>query len=77
MKMHKEEYKDLILRFSKELYDVGVTEDSKKNIEDQYNRSPNIISCNTEEVVKKFSYENNGYKIEAKQTVSIVVKKTA
>ena len=35
LKMHKERYEDLILRFSKELHDVGVTEDIKKIAEAQ------------------------------------------
>ena len=76
MKMNKEEYKNLMLRFAKELDDIGVTDDCKKLIEDQYNRTPNIISCNTERVVKRFVYQHDGYLIEAKQVVSIVVKKS-
>ena len=33
MKMNKEEYKSLMLRFAKELDDIGVTDDCKKLID--------------------------------------------
>ena len=73
--MHSEKYKDLILRFSKELNDVGVTDNMKKIIEDQYTRTPNIVSAYTEEVTDSFVYRHGGYVIEARTTVELVVKK--
>tara|TARA_B100000131_G_scaffold168602_1_gene162987 strand:+ start:9651 stop:9878 length:228 start_codon:yes stop_codon:yes gene_type:complete len=73
--MNKDAYKDLMLRFAKELDEVGVTDNSKKIIQDQYTRTPNIVSCSNEEVVKKFHYRHNGYMIEAVQTTKIVLKK--
>ncbi len=75
MEMNKVKYNDLILRFSKELYDVGVTCNMKKLVEDQYSRTPNISSCNASEAVRKFTYLHDGYMIEAVQTVTLKVKK--
>ena len=76
MKMHREMYEDLMLRFAKEMHDVGVTENMKKIVESQYDRTPNSISCSTEDTVRKFYYQHNGYTIEACQTVKLVVKKS-
>ena len=73
--MNKETYKDLMLRFAKELDEVGVSDNSKKIIEAQYERTPNVIGCSNEEVVRKFHYRHNGYMIEAVQMVKILVKK--
>tara|TARA_R100001163_G_C4896674_1_gene87122 strand:- start:154 stop:387 length:234 start_codon:yes stop_codon:yes gene_type:complete len=75
MKMHKEKYEELLLRFSKELHDVGVTESMKKIVEAQYTRTPNLSNPGTEEVTDRFSYRHNGYMIEAVRTISLVVKK--
>ena len=75
MKMNKEKYEELLLRFAKELHEVGVTEGMKKIVEDQYTRTPNIVSSYTEEVTDSFVYKHNGYAIEARTTVELVVKK--
>jgi hypothetical protein len=75
MKMHKEKYEELLLRFAKELHDVGVTEDMKKIIESQYTSRPNLANPGTEEVTDRFSYRHGGYMIEAVRTVKLVVKK--
>lgn len=75
MKMHKEKYEELLLRFAKELHDVGVTENMKKLVESQYTRTPNLSNPNTEEVTDRFSYRHDGYMIEAVRTVKLVVKK--
>ena len=73
--MHKETYEDLLLRFAKELKTVGVTEDAKKIIEDQYTRTPNVLVCNHEETTDRFTYRHAGYVIEAVRTVKLTVKK--
>ena len=65
-----------MLKFAKELDDIGITDEIKKSIEDQYNRAPNVISCTAEEIVKRFVYQHDGYRIDAKQTISVVVKKS-
>ena len=49
MIMHREKYEDLMLRFGKELHDIGVTENIKKIIEAQCTRSPNVVSVNQDE----------------------------
>ena len=75
MKMHKEKYEELLLRFAKELHDVGVTEDMKKIVESQYTRTPNLSNPGTEEVTDRFTYRHDGYMIEATRTVKLSVKK--
>ena len=77
MKMNKEKYEELLLRFAKELHDVGVTEDMKKLVEDQYIRTPNIASSHTEKTTDKFTYSHSGYSIEAVRTVKLCVKKVS
>ena len=74
MKMHKESYENLMLRFAKEIHEVGVSENLKKIIESQYNRTPNVSGCSAAEETRKFCYRHNGYEIEASQTVKISVK---
>jgi len=73
--MHDEKYKDLMLRFAKELHDVGVRDELKKLVEDSYNRTPNISGIEREETTRKFYYQHKGYSIEAAQTVKLTVKK--
>ena len=75
MIMHKEKYEDLMLRFAKEMHDVGVTDEIKKIVMAQYERTPNVISCSSDEDVKKFYYRHGGYVIEAVQNVKLTVKK--
>ena len=73
--MNKEKYEELMLRFAKELHDVGVTDGLKKSIEAQYNKYTNVASCSSEEVTDKFQYRFGGYQIEAHRTVKVIVKK--
>lgn len=73
--MHKDKYEELILRFAKELHDVGVTDSMRGRVSDQYEAHPNVISVGSEEVVKKFTYQHEGYLIEASQTIKIAIKK--
>tara|TARA_B100000686_G_C16738513_1_gene945123 strand:- start:422 stop:649 length:228 start_codon:yes stop_codon:yes gene_type:complete len=73
--MNNEIYRDLMLRFAKELDDVGVTDGTKKIVEEQYTRTPNIVSSSYNENVRVFRYRHNGYEIEAVQNVKLVVKK--
>ena len=73
--MNKEKYDKLLLRFALELSEVGVTDDLIKLVQAAINRAPNISSSNCEEIVSRFTYRHNGYMIEAKQTVELVVKK--
>ena len=75
MEMHKEKYEDLMLRFAKELHEVGVTENMKKIVADQLNRAPNVASAGADETTDRFSYRHGGYLIEAKRSVEIIVKK--
>jgi|TARA_R110000824_G_scaffold339346_1_gene525834 hypothetical protein len=75
MIMHKEIYRDFILRFAKELDDVGVTEDMHKIVEAQYTRTPNVGACEANENVKKFCYRHEGYEIEAVQNIKLMVRK--
>ena len=64
-----------MLRFAKELHDVGVTDNMKKIIKAQYTRTPNIVGCSNEEVARKFHYRHDGYMIEAVQTIELTIKK--
>jgi|TARA_Y100000034_G_C6834503_1_gene377001 hypothetical protein len=73
--MHKEKYEDLMLRFAKEMHEVGVTENMKKIVEAQITRTPNVTSAGTDETTRKFYYQHGGYAIEAAQTVKITLKK--
>tara|TARA_R100000664_G_scaffold34235_1_gene55461 strand:+ start:6318 stop:6551 length:234 start_codon:yes stop_codon:yes gene_type:complete len=75
VKMHKEKYEELLLRFAKELHDVGVTENMKKIVESQYTNRPNLSNPHTEEVTDRFSYRHNGYMIEAVRSVKLTLKK--
>jgi len=75
MKMHKEKYEDLMLRFAKELHEVGITENMIKIVKDQLDRAPNAASVGTDETTDRFSYRHGGYLIEATRCVEIVVKK--
>ena len=74
--MNKEKYQDLMLRFAKELHDVGVTDSLKKLVEDAYTRTPNISGVALDETTDRFVYRHDGYMIEAVRTVKLVVKKT-
>ena len=75
MKMNKEEYEKLLLRFALELSEVGVTEDMLKIIAARVDRAPNAVSACSEEATDRFTYRHNGYLIEAERTVKLVVKK--
>jgi len=73
--VNKEQYEDLMLRFAKELHEVGVSENMKKAVEDRYTRTPNIAGVDHQETVRKFYYQHDGYSIEAIQTVKLIIKK--
>jgi hypothetical protein len=73
--MHKERYQELMLRFAKELHDVGVTENMRKLVEDQCDRAPNAACVKSNDVVRKVYYQYDGYAIEAKCTVDLILKK--
>ena len=73
--MNNERYQDLMLRFAKEMHEVGVSENMKKIIEAQMERAPNTVSCGTDEDVRKFCYRHDGFMIEAVQNVKLTVKK--
>ena len=75
MNMNKEKYQDLMLRFAREIHEVGVTENITKVVQDQYERIPNSSACSCEEVTRKFHYQHSGYLIEAVQTVKLTVRK--
>ena len=74
MKMHKEEYEKLLLRFALEIDEIGVTENMLKLIADSLKRSPHLSSTCADETTDRFVYRHKGYIIEAKRTVTIVVK---
>jgi len=73
--MNNKRYQDLMLRFAKEMHEVGVTENMKKIVEAQFNRTPNTVSCGTDENVRKFYYCHDGFMIEAVQNVKLTIKK--
>jgi hypothetical protein len=73
--MNKVKFEELMLRFTKELHDVGVTNNMKKIVEDQYNRTPNVTASSSDENVKKFCYRHNGYEIEAVQNIKLSIRK--
>ena len=73
--MHKENYEELMLRFAKELHDIGVTENMKKLVESQYTNTPNLLNPHTEEVTDRFTYRYDGYMIEATKTIKLTIKK--
>ena len=73
--MNKDVYRDLLLRFAKELDDVGVTQEIIDLIKDQCERAPNVASCNAQKDVSRFIYSHDGYKIEAVKNIKLVVKK--
>jgi len=75
--MNKDAYEDLLLRFAKELNDVGVTIGMKEVLSDNYNRVPNIASVSTDRNVKRFLYRHNGFEIEAVQNIKVVIKKSS
>ena len=75
MKMNKEEYERLLKRFALELSEVGVTDELTQLIRDAFGRTPNVAVCNNKEIVERFTYQHNGYMIEAKQTVELTLRK--
>ncbi len=74
MEMNKEKYEELLLRFAKELHDVGVTEDMVKNLKSQVERTPNIMCASSQDTTDKFTYRHNGFLIEATRIVNLTVK---
>ena len=73
---NREKYLELMRKFSQELHEVGVTETMKGLISDQCEQHPNVISTSTgPQLVAKFTYQHDGYLIEARNIVELVVKK--
>jgi len=75
MKMHKEEYEKLLLRFALELSEVGVTKEMLEVIAAQCERAPNVSSAHADEETNRFVYRHAGYMIEASCKVELKVKK--
>lgn len=75
MKMNKEEYEKLLVRFATELAEVGVTSNLLQQVKDVLERQPNCAGIQKEETIANFQYRHNGYLIQAKKTVEIIVKK--
>tara|TARA_R110001592_G_scaffold57545_1_gene174833 strand:- start:1768 stop:2001 length:234 start_codon:yes stop_codon:yes gene_type:complete len=75
MEFHKEQYEKLLKRFALELSEVGVTENMLKLVEAVLVRAPNVKSDSESEVVGRFTYRHDGYLIEAKKTVELIIKK--
>jgi len=73
--MNDEAYRALMLRFAKELDEIGVTENMRKLIEDSCKSAPNRSYASAEETTGRFVYRHDGYMIEAKCTMTVVVKK--
>lgn len=74
--MNDETYRALMLRFALELDEIGVTENMRKHMEGLFQRAPNRIGASAEETTAHFVYKHDGYTIEAKCTVSVVVRGT-
>jgi hypothetical protein len=74
MEMNDEAYRALMLRFALELDEIGVTENMRKLIEGLCQSAPNRIAASAEETTDRFVYRHDGYMIEAKCTVTVVVK---
>ena len=72
--MNDEAYRDLMLRFAKELDEIGITERMRTHIEGLCQSAPNRIGASAEETTDHFVYRHDGYMIEAKCTVTVVVK---
>ena len=77
MEMNDKKYEELMLRFAKELHDVGVTQELRELVEAQYKRHPNVASCSAEQVTDRFQYRFGDYLIEAHRTVDLKVRKVA
>ena len=75
MEMYKKKYEELMLRFAKELNDVGVTENMIQDARDTLTRTPNLANYSGQEDVEKFTYRHDGYMIEAIQVIHLSVKK--
>jgi len=75
--MNKEKYEELMLRFAKELHDVGVTDSVIGQTKDQLERVPNAVSVVKDEVTDRFVYRHDGYMIEATRAINLVVKKVS
>lgn len=75
MKMNKEEYEKLLVRFATELAEVGVTPEQIQALRDSMGRTPNLASLQSSRIVADFQYKHSGYMISAKRTVEITIKK--
>ena len=74
MEMNDSKYRDLMLRFALELDEVGVTKNMRTMIEGLCQSAPNRISASAEETTDRFVYRHDGYVIEAKRTITVLVK---
>ena len=77
MEMNDKKFEELMLRFAKELHDVGVTQELRSVIESQYRRHPNASSCSADDVTDRFEYRFGDYLIEAHRTVNLKVRKVS
>ena len=75
MEFNKKKYEELMLRFAKELNDVGVTRELMDLIGDQLERMPNAVSACNDETTDRFVYRHDGFMIEATRTVKLVLKR--
>ena len=75
MEMNDKKFEELMLRFAKELHDVGVTQKLREHVEIQYRRHPNVASCGADQVTDRFEYRFGDYLIEAHRTVDLKVRK--
>ena len=74
MEMNREKYEELMLRFAKEVNDVGVSQELLDLIRDQLERMPNAKTACNDETTDRFVYRHDGYMIEAVRTVRLIVK---
>jgi hypothetical protein len=73
--MNKEKYENLLLRFAKELNEIGITREQLDLVGDHLDRSPNAAVSSHEETTDRFIYRHDGYSIEATRIVKLTVKK--
>ena len=73
--MNSEKYRELMLRFAKELHDVGVTDDMLVAVKDQCDRHQNAASTSSDAITDRFVYRHDGYMIEAVRSVKLIAKK--
>lgn len=75
--MNDKKFEELMLRFAKELHDVGVTQGLREHVEAQYKRHPNTAACAADQVTDRFEYRFGDYLIEARRTVDLKLRKVS